>query len=153
MADLDCVDYRLLNAQTKKKRCTPLPREDEYVDALEGARLFHSWTWLATIIRWQWIRRQRKIAFTTLCRLYKCQRMSMGLSNATSTFQRLMQSSMHDILFQLMLVYLDDILVFSVNVAEHLEKLERVFQRPQELKLKLNGNKFQFCKKRIHFRT
>lgn len=58
--------------------------------------------------------------------LYEHLRMPMGVCNGPATFQRLMQVTMNDLIFQIMLVYLDDILIFSRTFAEHLERVEVV---------------------------
>ena len=87
-----------------------------------------------------------KTAFTTPFGLYEYNRMSMRLCNAPSTFQRLMQSVMHDMLFK-EIVYLDDILVHSDSFDAHLVKLETVFNRLRYAGLKLQGDKCHFVKK------
>ena len=50
-----------------------------------------------------------------------------GLCNAPATFQKLMQTIFREDLLQILLVYLDDIIVYSDRIADHLRRLERVF--------------------------
>lgn len=57
--------------------------------------------------------------------------MLFGLCNAPATFQRLMQHCFCDEVFQILLVFLDDIIVFSRTVEEQIQRLEVVFQKPK----------------------
>lgn len=63
--------------------------------------------------------------------------MPFGLCNAPATFQRLMQVVMNDLVFQILVVHLDDILVFSESFEQHLCRLEIVLRRLAETSLKL----------------
>ena len=67
--------------------------------------------------------------------------MSFGLCNAPATFQRLMQAVVGDLMFQILLVYLDDILVYSSTFEEHLKRLDVVFTRLAEAGLRLKPGK------------
>ncbi|GFN82820.1 retrovirus-related pol polyprotein from transposon 17.6 [Plakobranchus ocellatus] len=69
--------------------------------------------------------------------------MPFGLSGAP-TFQHLMQSSVNDLVLRIILVYLDDVLVFSSGFDDHIMRLETVFNCLKELGLKLNPEKCQF---------
>ena len=71
-------------------------------------------------------RDQHKTAFTTPFGLYEYTRMPMGLASTPATFQRPMQATMSDFAFQFLLVYLDDLLVYSKTFDEHMEHLERL---------------------------
>ena len=108
-----CVDYRKLNAKTVKD-AFPLPRIDESLDALRGA------CWFSTIDLASGFNQvivdeldKEKTAFSTPFGLFEYNRMPFGLCNAPATLQRLMQSCLHGQIFQLLLVYMDDIFVFS----------------------------------------
>ncbi|XP_049332151.1 uncharacterized protein LOC125799454 [Astyanax mexicanus] len=108
-----CVDYRKLNLKTKRD-AFPLPRIDESFDALRGAKFFSSIDLASGYHQVAVHERDRhKTAFTTPYGLYEHLRMPMGVVNGPATFQRLMQATMTDLIFQIILVYLDDILVFS----------------------------------------
>ncbi|GFO29472.1 Pol polyprotein [Plakobranchus ocellatus] len=77
--------------------------------------------------------------------------MPFGLSGAPATFQRLLQSSMNDLVLRIILVYLDDVLVFSGDFDDHIKRLETVFNRLRELGLKLNPEKCQFGAGEVHY--
>ncbi|MCP3870897.1 MAG: RNA-directed DNA polymerase, partial [Gammaproteobacteria bacterium] len=87
---------------------------------------------------------KEKTAFTCPFGLYQFERMPMGLCNAPATFQRLMNSTMSDFLFQILLVYLDDLLVFNGTFEEHLESLAKIFQRLSDINVRLNPPKCLF---------
>ena len=69
------------------------------------------------------------MAFTTPFRLFEYNRMPFGLCGAPATFEHLMQSCLYDQVFQLLLVCLDDVIVFSETFEEHLERLDKVLTR------------------------
>lgn len=107
-----CVDYRRLNSKTRRD-AFPLPRIDESLDALSGAKLFSTIDLASGYHQVALHERDRdKTAFTTPFGLYEYLRMPFGLCNAPATFQRLMQATMSDLVLQIVLVYLDDLLVF-----------------------------------------
>ena len=132
-----CVDYRRLNAVTRKD-VFPLPRIDDLLDQLKGKSIFS--TLDAKTGYWQ-IRMgkssQEKTAFVTSDGLYEFRVMPFGLCNAPATFQRVMQKVLAG-LGDFCSVYIDDILVFSSSVEEHLEHLRQIFQRLQHVGLKLH---------------
>ena len=146
-----CCDYRKLNSITRKD-AFPLPRIDECLDALGGAKFFST---LDLASGYHQVAMhpddQHKTAFISPLGLYEWTRMPFGLTNAPGTFQRLMQSVMNDFLFQIMLVYLDDLLVYSKTWEDHLVRLEKVFLRLREIGVKLNPNKCKFGLKSVHF--
>ncbi len=77
--------------------------------------------------------------------------MPFGLCNAPATFQRLMQASMSDLVFQIVLIYLDDLLVYSSTFHEHLVRLETVFKRLRETGLKIKIEKCHFLQPEVRF--
>ena len=121
-----CVDYRRLNAVTHKDTF-PLPRIDDLLDQMQGKKVFS--TLDAKRGYWQ-IKVQEeskeKTAFVTFEGLYEFRVMPFGLCNAPSTFQRLMQRILQG-LGSFCSVYIDDILVFSESVEEHLVHLSQIF--------------------------
>ncbi|RXN22180.1 Transposon Ty3-I Gag-Pol poly [Labeo rohita] len=121
-----CVDYRKLNSKTQRN-AFPLPRIDESLDALCNAQVFSSID-LASGYHQVAVHEkdQYKTAFVTPFGLYEYARMPFGLCNAPATFQRLMQAVMGDLVFQMVLVYLDDLLVYSNTFETHLSRLETV---------------------------
>ena len=75
----------------------------------------------------------------------------MGLVSAPATFQRLMQATVAYFAFQFLLVYLDDLLVYSTTFDQHLEHLERLLQRVRETGLKLKPSKCQFLRCQVMY--
>ena len=122
-----CVDYCRLNTKTRKD-AYPLSRIDESLDALGKARYFSAID-LASAYNQVEVHPSdcQKTAFTTPMGLYEYDRMPFGLCNTPGTFQRLMQTIFREELLQILLVYLDDIIVYSDTIADHLKRLERVF--------------------------
>ena len=146
-----CVDYRKLNAITRRD-AFPLPRIDETLDAIGGASFFSTLD-LASGYHQVAMHEddQEKTAFTTPFGLWEFKRMPFGLSGAPATFQRLMQSSMNDLVLRILLVYLDDVLVFSRDFKEHLKRLETVFTRLRQIGLKLNPEKCRFGARNVNY--
>ena len=82
-----------------------------------------------------------KTAFTCPWGHFQWRRLPFGLTNALATCQRLMQSAMQVYLFTILLVYLDDILVYAPSVPEHIRRLDMVFGRLKETGIWLNPDK------------
>ena len=145
-----CVDYRQLNALTRKDTF-PLPRIDDLLDQLRGRVIFS--TLDARRGYWQ-IRVQEesvpKTAFITHDGLFEFRVMPFGLCNAPATFQRLMQRVLSG-LSEFCVVYIDDILVFSRSIEEHCGHLKRIFQRLEEVGIKLHPEKCQLAKSEVTY--
>ena len=124
-----CCDYRKLNSFTRKY-AFPIPRMEECIDALTGAKYFSALDLASRYHQVEMAEEDReKTAFTTPFGLYEWKRLPFGLANAPVHFSRLMQKVMSDHLFQILLIYLDDLLVFSPTFEEHLKRLQKVFDR------------------------
>ncbi|KAF8701975.1 hypothetical protein HU200_033309 [Digitaria exilis] len=139
-----CIDYRALNEVTIKNKY-PLPRIDDLFDQLRGACVFskidlrsgyHQMRIRVTDIP--------KTAFTTQYGLYEFTVMSFGLTNAPAYFMYLMNSVFMDYLDKFVVVFIDDILVFSKNEEEHEEHLRLVMQRLREHQLYAKLSKCEF---------
>ena len=116
-----CMDYRKLNDVTIKD-AHPLPRIDDTLEALCGSKWFSTLDLQAAY--WQIpIRDQdkHKTAFRTSSgRLYESERLPFGLCNAPATCARLMDQVLQGLTWDICLAYLDDIIVFAADWAEHL---------------------------------
>ena len=146
-----CCDFRALNAKTVKD-AYPLPRIDESMDALVGARWFSTLDLQSAYTQVPMHPEdQHKIAFTTPFDLYEHRRMAFGLCNAPATFQRLMQTAFREEMFSILLCYLDDVLVFSSTIAEQLQRLDTVFTRLTEYGLKLELKKCAFFQSEVQY--
>ena len=146
-----CVDYRKLNQRTRKDSF-PLAPIDESLDALNGAQWFTTLD-LASGFNQVAVEEEDKpkTAFTTPFGLFEYNRMPFGLCGAPATFQRLMQSCLHDQIYQLLLVYLDDVIVFSKTFEEHLERLDKVLTRLAQHGLKIKREKCSFLQKAVSY--
>ena len=121
------MDYCRLNTKTRKD-AYPLPRIDESLYVLGKARYFSAIDLASAYNQVEVHPTDRhKTAFTTPMGMYEYNQMPFSLCNAPGTFQRLMQTIFHEELLQILLVYLDNIIVYSDTIADHLKRLERVF--------------------------
>ena len=146
-----CVDYRLLNAKTRKD-AFPLPRIEESLDALGGAKWFSTLDLASGYNQVVMAEKDKaKTAFCTPFGLFEFNRMPFGLCNAPSTFQRLMERIFGDQSLQSLLLYLDDIVVFSSTFEDHLQRLELVLARLQGHNLKLNFKKCHFFQQEVKY--
>lgn len=146
-----CVDYRKINAKTKKD-AYPLPRIDDLLDALGGSQYFSSLDLAAGY--WQIPIHEsdrEKTAFITPSGLYQFKVMPFGLSNAPATFQRIMDALLSGIKWQRCLVYMDDVIVFARTFEEHLESLQLVFDKLREAGLHLKASKCKFARPSLPF--
>ena len=145
-----CVDYRQLNAKTRRD-AYPLPRIEESLDALTGAKWFSTLD-LASGYNQVPVAEadKHKTAFCTPFGLFEFNRMAFGLCNAPSTFPRLMERIFGDHL-QSLVLFLDDVVVFSTSVEQHLQRLELVLQRLQKENLKVKLSKCCFFQKQVKY--
>lgn len=146
-----CVDYRLLNSKTRRD-AFPLPRIEESLDALSGACWFSTIDLASGYNQVPMTEQDRpKTAFCTPFGLFEFNRMPFGLCNAPSTFQRLMQRMFGKEQGQSLLLYLDDIIIFSSSVEQHLQRLELVFDRLQKEGLKAKLEKCAFFRREVDY--
>ena len=146
-----CIDYRRLNAATKKD-VYPLPRVDDILDALGEARYFSSLDLASGYWQVELDKDAReKSAFTTYNGLFEFTRMPFGLCNAPATFQRIMQIVLAGLEWQSCFVYLDDILIASKTFEQHLHHLREVFTRIRGANLRLKPRKCGLLRDEVHF--
>uniref|UniRef100_A0A2N9EVT3 CCHC-type domain-containing protein n=1 Tax=Fagus sylvatica TaxID=28930 RepID=A0A2N9EVT3_FAGSY len=131
-----CVDCRAINNITVKYR-HPIPRLDDMLDELHGSSIF------------------TKIDLKTACKtkygLYEWLVMPFGLTNAPSTFMRLMNHALSAFLGRFVVVYFDDILVYSKSLDEHIEHLHCVLAVLRKEKLYANLKTCSFCLDKVVF--
>ena len=146
-----CVDYRQLNERTIKDTY-PLPRIDDCLDTLGGS------TWFSTMdLRSGYhqvaldSRDADKTTFITRRGTFAFNVMPFGLCNAPATFQRLMDCTMAGLNYEMCLLYLDDIIVFSRNLDTHLNRLNMVLDRLKQANLKLKPSKCCFLQREVEF--
>ena len=146
-----CVDYRALNMGTIKSMY-PLPRIDDLFQQLHGAKFFSKLDFTSGYWQIEVDPADRhKTAFTTRYGLFEWRVMPMGLTSAPGTFQRAMNHLFHDLLDKGVVVYLDDVLIYSRTLEEHLHLLELVLQRLHEHQFHASLPKCMFAQERITF--
>ena len=139
-----CIDYRRLNAVTRRDEY-PIPRVDEALDQLSSARWFSSLDLKAGY--WQVPLSKdaaAKSAFRVRSGLYEWTRMPMGMCNSGNTFQRLVDSILGDLLWNGVLVYIDDIIVYATTFNEHSRLLTEVLRRLKAANMKISPTKSVF---------
>ncbi|CAI7758786.1 unnamed protein product, partial [Closterium sp. NIES-54] len=146
-----CVDYRGLNKITVKNRY-PLPRIDELFEQVGEARYFSK---LDLHSGYHQVRIQSedipKTAFRTRYGHYEFRVLPFGLTNAPATFQGMMQSIFSDFIDKFLVVFIDDLLVYSRTHEEHLNHLELVLARLSEHRLYAKRSKCEFAKTKLSF--
>lgn len=146
-----CIDYRNLNKVTIKNRY-PLPLIPELTDRLVGARIF---TKLDIRQAYHRIRmasgHEFKTAFKTRYGLFEYLVMPFGLTNAPAQFQAHMQQIFSDLLDIAVVIYLDDILIFSNNIEEHHHVVRDVLQRLKNHGLYVKLSKCEFHRTSVEF--
>ncbi len=144
-----CVDYRKLNMATRKD-AYPLPRIDDTIDALSGSVFFTTLDMDSSYWQVEMDEKDKdKTAFATHRGLFNFNVMSFGLCNAPSTFERLMERVLSGLHWEICLVYLDDVIVYSKSFSEHVSRLKTVFQRFRDASLKLKPKKCHLFQKQV----
>ena len=146
-----CVDYRELNKITQRNRY-PLPRVDEMFDTLSKAKIFSSLD-LKSGYNQMRIKEgdEHKTAFLTRYGLFEFLVLPFGLSNAPASFMTLMNNVLRPYIDKFVLVYLDDILVFSETEEEHAAHLQQVLSTLEQHHLFLNAKKCEFGRDQVTF--
>ncbi|XDV23164.1 hypothetical protein PO909_027864 [Leuciscus waleckii] len=146
-----CIDYRGLNNITVKNTY-PLPLMSSAFERLQGATLF---TKLDLRNAYHLVRIREgdewKTAFNTPREHFEYLVMPFGLSNSPAVFQALVNDVLRDMVDQFIYVYLDDILIFSSSLQEHVQHVRRVLQRLLENGLFVKAEKCEFHAQSVQF--
>lgn len=140
------IDFRKLNDKTLDDKY-PIPNINDVLDKLGNCQYF---TTLDLASGFYQVEMNPddvpKTAFNVEHGHFEFLRMPMGLKNAPSTFQRVMDNVLRDLQNTICLVYLDDIIVFSTSLQEHIINLEQVFKRLRDSNFKIQMDKSEFLK-------
>ena len=146
-----CIDYRQLNRVTIRNQY-PLPRIDDLFDQLQGSRVYSK---IDLRLGYHQLRVQEsdvpKTAFRTRYGHYEFLVMPFGLTNAPAAFMDLMNRVFQPYLDRFIIVFIDDILVYSGSPEEHLEHLRIVLQTLRERQLYAKLSKCQLWLDRVAF--
>ncbi|GBG66568.1 hypothetical protein CBR_g64840 [Chara braunii] len=146
-----CIDYRKLNVQTIRN-ARPLPRIDDLLERLGGAKFFSKLDLKSRYHQLEIRQEDRyKTAFKTRYGHFEWLVMPFGLTNAPATFQAAMTTEFRHMLDRFVLIYLDDILVYSRSLEEHVKHLRTVLERLRQAKYKANRDKCEFARLELEY--
>jgi hypothetical protein len=146
-----CVDYRSLNDVTIKNKY-PLPRIEDLFDQMRGVRVFSKID-LRSRYHQMKIRPSdiSKMVFSTRYGLYEFTVMSFSLTNAPASFINLMNKVFMEYLDRFVVVFIDDILIYSKNDSDHEAHLRMVLQKLRDNQLYAKFSKCEFWLDEVPF--
>ncbi|KAL0187224.1 hypothetical protein M9458_018894, partial [Cirrhinus mrigala] len=146
-----CIDFRKLNSQTIKDAYA-LPNLEEAFSVLSGSKWFSVLDLKSGFYQIEMEEADKqKTAFVCPLGFYEFNRMPQGVTNAPSTFQRLMERCMGDLNRKEALVFIDDLIIFSKTLEEHEARLLQVLKRLREYGLKLSPKKCKFFQTSVRY--
>ncbi|MEM7375714.1 MAG: reverse transcriptase domain-containing protein, partial [Bacteroidota bacterium] len=140
-----CIDYRWINSRTVKNRY-PLPLPEELVDRLSGAKVYTKLDLRSGY--WQMPIRDEdipKTAFRTRYGHYECLVLPFGLTNAPAQFMNMVNDILEEYLDKFVVVFLDDILIYSSSLEEHQEHLDVVLDKLRQYSLFAKAKKCEIA--------
>ena len=145
-----CIDYHTVNEVTEKD-AYPLPRIEDNLDSLKGAQWFSTLDLASGF--WQMEMEEEDKAKTAFCMYgsFQFNVMPFGLCNAPRTFERLMETVLRGMQWERAVLYLDDPIIFSATLEEHMQRLKEVFERLKKANLMLKPSKCHFFRKQVEF--
>ena len=144
-----CIDYRKLNAVTRKDSY-PLPRVETCIDEVGRAKFITKIDMLKGYWQIPLTARARQVScFTTLGRTYLCNVLPFGMTNAPATYQRLMNSLTADI--PGCVVYIDDVVIYSDTWDEHMKRLKALLTSLSSANLVVKLAKCEFVQATVQY--
>lgn len=145
------IDYRKLNEKTINDKY-PIPEITDILDKLGKATYFSTIDLVSGFHQIQLAEEDtEKTAFSVNGGKYEFTRMPFGLKNAPATFQRVMDCVLRDLIGVCCFVYMDDIIIFSSSLQEHMRNLSQVLKRLKDARLKIQLDKCEFFRKETQF--
>ena len=145
------IDYRLVNEKIISD-AYPIPNINDILDELGGAKFFSV---LDLALGFQQIPMRAcdkaKTAFSTPFGHYQFKRMPFGLNNSPATFQRQIDALFKGMQGTDVFIYIDDLIIFSKTIEEHIDKFERVAQRMRSANMKFQAEKCEFFKLKVSY--
>jgi len=146
-----CIDYRKLDLMTVKD-AYPIHRMDECIDSFGDARVFSTLDCYAGYCQIRVAEKYKHLtAFTCRSGAWKCVRLPFGLCNAPATFQDAMNMIIAGFKCHIYLVYLDDVIFFSLSSEEHIQHVDEVLKRLGKAGIILKAAKCHFFQEEVEY--